>query len=450
MRGLLAFFILSVYTVYAAKFDKIISVEEGKSIEISCDIDRNQESATYIWEKDSQAFFVDEDPVNYASDNIIASVTDSSMTLSITAADTTDSGNYTCYDDGRSKPAVSYKLVVLTAPTAKISPSGSIVVRDGESLTLRCSGYGHPQPKVTWVNADSFKKDVKIESNGVLFVQSVDSGHSGKYICHATNDHSEKGTDEVTVIVYSKQDSYEDIEESEAPPKVETDRTYVPAFLGKPAELTCRYSGYPSPVVTWSLNSFRIDLNKINATVSAKYENGTSFAILSFPVVTVDHFGDYSCRATNNLGGAETSIHLSGRPGPASLFSANNGELSWSVESVHPITQYKILYRRAGEDVWKSNKIIRSTKGDQHGNIWESSIPMDFLKKGAEYEVQIQAENKLGWGSLAHDYLTVTVPNDIANDPVLTNKIDNTNAGTMANLAALPIVLCSAYLFHGI
>lgn len=51
---------------------------------------------------------------------------------------------------------------------------------------------------------------------------------------------------------------------------------------------------------------------------------------------------------------------------------------------------------------------------DQHGNVWSRSyeLPMNKFKSGNDYEIQVQARNSLGWGSLARSYAILKVPSE--------------------------------------
>lgn len=60
----------------------------------------------------------------------------------------------------------------------------------------------------------------------------------------------------------------------------------------------------------------------------------------------------YSCVADNSLGRAKKYIEVSGRPGPAefhsSLYSRSKDSynLTWSIESIPPLEEIRLLYRK--------------------------------------------------------------------------------------------------------
>lgn len=67
--------------------------------------------------------------------------------------------------------------------------------------------------------------------------------------------------------------------------------------------------------------------------------------------IQLSDFGNYSCVVTNNIGKDKRYIELSGKPGPAEIKSPGYSDpheydLAWTVQSVFPIQEVRILYRR--------------------------------------------------------------------------------------------------------
>lgn len=78
--------------------------------------------------------------------------------------------------------------------------------------------------------------------------------------------------------------------------------------------------------------------------------NGNTYS-LSIKNVQFSDFGNYSCSVVNSIGREKKYIELSGKPGPAKIISPTYSnpyyyDLKWIVQSVLPITEVKILYRR--------------------------------------------------------------------------------------------------------
>lgn len=67
--------------------------------------------------------------------------------------------------------------------------------------------------------------------------------------------------------------------------------------------------------------------------------------------VQLSDFGNYSCVVVNSIGREKKYIELSGKPGPPIVTSSGYSNphqynLTWVVQSVFPIVEVRILYRR--------------------------------------------------------------------------------------------------------
>lgn len=144
--------------------------------------------------------------------------------------------------------------------------------------------------------------------------------------------------------------------------------------------------------------------------MTSKYEHNYTTTTLILKDITADEFGDYKCIVSNGLGSDFKSIHVNDKPGRPFLESYDNTSIFWTVESALPIDQYRVYYRRAGEDKFVDYKTFASTKNDQAGNVWSRTEKLDFLKPGTAYELQVKAQNKQGLGSFALDYKKVHIP----------------------------------------
>ncbi|VDM77721.1 unnamed protein product [Strongylus vulgaris] len=236
-------------------------------------------------------------------------------------------------------------------------------------------------------------------------------------------------------------------------PWVKTEFSFVPVKKNADVNISCAYDGTPSPQAEWFFNGYKINVSLVRfseerfrntaqyAQRSANYtnailtivginENASSYQeyspnkkvrTFSKSVGFQDSFGDYMCRASNNLG----------RPGPPTI-TADGSDLTWSVRAYEPVIEYRIYYRPENADEWNKYESIRAAKGtissfkmevasldgnnlgDNNGDdIWQHSVSLlPYLEAGVRYEVTVKARNALGWGSFARNNSLIEIPAD--------------------------------------
>lgn len=96
----------------------------------------------------------------------------------------------------------------------------------------------------------------------------------------------------------------------------------------------------------WYQDSFM--LQPTDRRLMSKTGNSHSLTIRN---VQLSDFGNYSCVVSNSIGRDKRYIELSGKPGPAKVISSQYSnpheyDLKWVVQSVFPIIEVRILYRK--------------------------------------------------------------------------------------------------------
>lgn len=68
-------------------------------------------------------------------------------------------------------------------PASVTNISNSIVVKEGQNVTLVCHGSGLPAPSITWSDA----WDVVMEDENIWHLQDINRNMAGQYSCTASN-----------------------------------------------------------------------------------------------------------------------------------------------------------------------------------------------------------------------------------------------------------------------
>ncbi|XP_050302710.1 titin-like isoform X2 [Anthonomus grandis grandis] len=185
------------------------------------------------------------------------------------------------------------------------TPLSDVVVQEGSKVSFICQVTGHPNPNITW-----FKSGVPIQHNPdyntaydngncSLTIEETFAEDSAKYTCKATN---AAGTAETSAVLTVNETEPE--EQLIAPSFV---RLLQPAVAkeGATFQFECKVEGNPLPTVQWFKNKECID-NSPNYCIT--YNNGE--AILKFDKVTLDDKADYICKASSQLGTAQSTANL--------------------------------------------------------------------------------------------------------------------------------------------
>ncbi|KAF5301257.1 hypothetical protein FQR65_LT00957 [Abscondita terminalis] len=199
--------------------------------------------------------------------------------------------------------------IVEISPPVFILPLTDTVLQEGSKFTFICQVRGNPTPTVAW-----YKDGMPIDNNPdyqtsfdegtcTLTIEETFAEDSAKYTCKASN---QAGSTETSAILSVKEIRPE---EELLPP------TFIkhlePAIVkqGQRFQFECKVEGHPLPTVQWFKNSECID-NCPNYSIT--YNNGE--AILRFEEVTLDDRANFTCKASNQVGTAQTTANLCVEP----------------------------------------------------------------------------------------------------------------------------------------
>ncbi|XP_044176562.1 fibroblast growth factor receptor 3-like [Acropora millepora] len=164
----------------------------------------------------------------------------------------------------RSSDYINFSVEV---PASVTNISNSIIVREGQNVTLACHGFGFPAPIITW--SDAWNQ--VMENGHILQLPKINRNMAGQYSCTASNS---CGTDSRKVDIDVRY-------------PVEATGRGKNAFVAKGIvkTFTCPVNGNPEPNIEW-------------------YSEKTGRKISSGKQYNAAESGCYSCVASNSLGTA--------------------------------------------------------------------------------------------------------------------------------------------------
>ncbi|XP_064160473.1 basement membrane-specific heparan sulfate proteoglycan core protein-like isoform X1 [Anguilla rostrata] len=217
---------------------------------------------------------------------------ESNAVMQVLAARPEDSGTYSCTaqnSEGSAEVKVEVMVrggaLVPSAPRASV-PEPLMMVVEGQTVTLRCDGHGHPTPTITWSKLRAPLPWKHKVINDSLVLPVVGRQDSGQYICNATNS---MGTAEVTVML-----------DVETPPYATCLPDDLSVRVGEVIRLQCLAHGTPPLRFEWS---------KVDGSVPTRAQ--VQAGDLQINLATEADAGTYRCKVTNNVGSSEARAKVS-------------------------------------------------------------------------------------------------------------------------------------------
>ncbi|CAN7994178.1 unnamed protein product, partial [Ixodes hexagonus] len=233
------------------------------------------------WLRDGQSIQRPNTPATAATEEI----------LNILNVQVQDAGEYLCLARNEGGLVdMKYKLEIVVPPYFPEDhpefPASTLVALANHPFSLTCNIVGVPFPTFTW-NRDGIplpRDTLIIIRANQLHVASAKEHHSGLYHCEASNvAGSAQQSYNVTILV---------------PPRIFASKMPMlkTSVIGKPTVFECPATGFPSPSISWTKDSFALD----------RCINGT----LRIEDTQANDAGTYVCTATNTAGMASQEFVL--------------------------------------------------------------------------------------------------------------------------------------------
>ncbi|CAH1732422.1 unnamed protein product [Aphis gossypii] len=190
---------------------------------------------------------------------------------------------------------ISYytQLLVGNQPFIYENSSRSLVVVERQSVQLACFAGGYPTPKIFWR-----KPNNPILSMGnILKIPAIKKEDRGNYYCIAGNGVGNDTSRRISISV-------------EFPPVITALQTSVGQAVLYDAYLECHVEANPQPAISWIYKGIEISNNQhywISDSVTADDKRDSILRIMK---INNYLYGDYTCKASNNLGAAEIKINV--------------------------------------------------------------------------------------------------------------------------------------------
>lgn len=381
-----------------------IRVKAGSTVILPCQV-IHTENYAIVWLKDNKILYFETQPQIEDSNRIVrlpnnslaiynASVSDSSNDYKCSILRHPDSINLThrllVEPDRTHQPAASPPPQHSHKGIIRVIPSRRVEVNQGETIKLGCETDTQPSPEIKWFienkKVDGYDPDVILDGNYIT-IRNVNRSHSGFYQCLAEDGSKTPAMEAINVIVHYV-------------PEIEVKRNIVYSGESIESEMTCIVSAYPEAIITWHKDNKEI-IHKKGSTIlhHGNMKGNKTKHVLKILHTSIKDFGEYKCRAQNSIGEDTKSILLTGIPSQARISGAemtNNDAgiiLKWRLESHSPIKEYRLQYRRKGDEKWK---VAEPEVKDGKGSQFTVEYPIEELRPGS-YEAILTARNVFGW-----------------------------------------------------
>ncbi|XP_050093136.1 nephrin-like [Anopheles aquasalis] len=380
----------------------------GEPLTVALVANGNPGSIAYTWTKDGQ-------PI---AESGVPRIVSEGPILNITRLKRTDGGVYTCEAiNSQGSAMINITVQVKYAATIK-AVSEPVIVNPGENATLNCTVDGKPltPEHIRWERTGydlSLKTSTTyVNGTSTLLVKDAHRDDVGNFRCIADNRVAggKASTRDVLLIV-------------KFAPEIDQSAATLrgAAGSGERAELPCRAKAAPAPTFQWFRNGAKLRVNQTSKYLATERQLDplTYESVLLIERTATADYGEYECRAENELGVARGTgrLDVKSAPEPPITLAVLNVThstvtLGWTpgFDGGHRST-FRVRYREAHSERYRYE--------DVPPNVHQ--LTLTGLRSDTMYLFSVMASNVLGSSSYLPDVTRaqtrgpeVTVPPELS------------------------------------
>ncbi|XP_020914384.2 neuroglian, partial [Exaiptasia diaphana] len=305
--------------------------------------------------------------------------------LVIKEATIDDSGTYGCTLNLTNGRALTSRSELIVTETPTITVPRTVVRREGQDLSIKCTSHGKPTPFVKWVRLTAGNKAILYsqgDGSAILSIRNVRREVNGTYECQASNNPDIIVKNQTDVLVQYRPS----IDSSTSSP------ISVSSWDNRTVSLRCMASGNPTPEFTWS------NPDKVPIKYGVSPLKGGS--LLTIQTKSKTDYGQYRCRASNRQGYVYGYIDVKRIvvPQPPILLDVTSTvstiEIKWRRPTIDGGSELIDYY------------VSISTSPPRGVSIKETSLIIAGLAKSTRYRVDVLARNIVGYSNATSRYIS--------------------------------------------
>ncbi|CAF0950590.1 unnamed protein product [Rotaria sordida] len=212
------------------------------------------------------------------------------LDLKLISVNQNDSGIYTCMLNDEKLTSFLLEIFVPPRFISYFPIEGSVSYSEGSSMNLSCRAFAVPSANITWIYRDKNKQSKTIHYGEDVYISSLQSSDSGSYECIASNNfHASISRSFYVTIQYS--------------PRVMILNDKMTSDIHDTVIVKCHVCSIPEVI---QINWLRHDQMIMDVNILIKTQTIDHYQCLESTMEIVDineyQFGQYECRAENNLG----------------------------------------------------------------------------------------------------------------------------------------------------